>query len=122
MTTMTLAAATAAAEFQGGILQLLAQSGMVVKLDVTKLDGRPSTDFEARTTTLDVQVNNPNWFGKTRIVPGNPQASLLAELIGKRITGAADDNGQMPPIASKKIDTENVAHVIAWIESMERPE
>jgi hypothetical protein len=95
-------------------------AGMVLKLDPERLDGRPSTDFEVRTTTLNVQVNNPNWFGKTRIVPGDPRASLLAELIGKRITGADDDNGQMPPIATKKVDHENVDHVIAWIESMGR--
>jgi hypothetical protein len=97
-------------------------AGMILKLDPSQLDGRTSADFDARTTTLNVQVNNPNWFGKTRIVPGDPQSSLLAELIANRITGAAEDNGQMPPIATKKVDRENVDHVIAWIESMEQAE
>lgn len=93
-------------------------AGMLLRLDPTMLDGRPSTDFDARTTTLNVQVHNPNWNGKTRIIPGDPRSSLLAELIGRRTGGTAEDNGQMPPIATKVVDQQNVDHVVAWIESM----
>jgi hypothetical protein len=97
-------------------------AGMILKLQSEQLDGRPSTDFEARTTTLNVEVNNPNFSGKTRITPGDPGSSLLAELISQRISDAADDNAQMPPIASKKVDHENVDRVVAWIKSMEQVE
>jgi hypothetical protein len=90
---------------------------MRLRLDPALLDGRSSKDFESRTSTLDVQVNNPNWKGQTRIVPGDPDQSLMVKLISTRLS-ATDDNGQMPPIATRLVDTDHVANIVAWIKGM----
>jgi len=49
-----------------------------------------------------------------RIVPGSPSASALLYRMGIR-----GNNGQMPPIASKQVDTAAMEDVAAWIEGLE---
>jgi hypothetical protein len=88
-------------------------AGMRLRLDPTELDGRSSAGFASLRTTLGVRVNNPNWNGQTRIVPGDPERSLLYHLISHR--GVGD---QMPPFATRIIDEENVALVGAWIRAL----
>jgi hypothetical protein len=88
-------------------------AGMRLRLDPTELDGRSSADFAPLRTTLGVRVNNPNWNGQTRIVPGDPERSLLYHLISHR--GMGD---QMPPFATRIIDEEHVALVGAWIRAL----
>src|SRR3954452_3905065 len=56
-------------------------AGMRLRLDPTELDGRSTADLAPLRTTLGVRVNNPNWSGQTRIVPGDPERSLLYHLI-----------------------------------------
>jgi hypothetical protein len=88
-------------------------SGLRFRLDPTQLDGRPSTDFDARKTGIGIDAHNPNWPGQVRIVPGDPTQSLLYFLISHRGAGM-----QMPPIATRVIDTANVALVGQWIGAM----
>ncbi len=52
-----------------------------------------------------------------RIAPGNPNASAISYLIGRR-EPALLSNGQMPPIASHTVDAVNVAKVNAWITAL----
>ncbi|HVW28284.1 MAG TPA: hypothetical protein VHC69_23135 [Polyangiaceae bacterium] len=95
-------------------------AGMHLRLDPTQLDGRPVNDFESLTTTLNLTARNPNYDGNIRIVPGDPQSSLLVYLITHRIATATDDANaaQMPPIASRLVDTIDADKVIAWIAAM----
>jgi hypothetical protein len=86
---------------------------MDLRLDPTQLDGRSVAGFAALLTTVGVTVNTPDWNGHTRIVPGDPAASLLLQLISTRGMGL-----QMPPIASDLVDVEHVALVEAWIRQM----
>jgi hypothetical protein len=58
-------------------------------------------------------VNAPNWKGQVRIVPGEPDNSLLYFLISHRGSGM-----QMPPIATRIVDQANVAVVRRWISLM----
>ncbi len=86
---------------------------MNLRLDPLLLDGRPSTDFAARTTTLGITAVTPQWAGATRIAAGDPDDSLLVQLISRR-----ESNNQMPPIATSVVDPEHVAAVRAWIAAM----
>jgi hypothetical protein len=92
-------------------------AGMLLRLDPALLDGRPSTDFDTRTTTLDMTVNTPTWNGQIRIIPGDPGDSLLVKLITNRGTSNPVDN-QMPPIATYIVDTVDTQKVISWIAKM----
>jgi hypothetical protein len=93
---------------------------MRLRLDPELLDGRSSAEFDSRLTTLNVTVNAPGWHGQTRIVPGHPEQSLLVALISNRGTNNPAAN-QMPPIASRVVDQENVDKVVQWIRSMPAP-
>jgi len=88
-------------------------SGLRFRLDATQLDGRSSAGFDALRTGVGVAVNAPNWKGQVRIVPGDPDASLLYFLISHRGPGM-----QMPPIATRVVDEANVALVRRWISQM----
>jgi hypothetical protein len=90
-------------------------SGLRFRLDPTQLDGRPSSDFDARRTGIGVAVHATNWSGQTRIVPGDPSQSLLYFLISHRGAGM-----QMPPFATRVVDDANVAVVGRWIAAMPR--
>jgi hypothetical protein len=92
---------------------------MRLRLDPELLDGRSSAEFEPLTTTVNVTVNAVAWFGQTRIVPGEPERSLLVNLISNRRTDNPASN-QMPPIASRVVDEVNVEKVVRWIRSMPR--
>jgi hypothetical protein len=92
-------------------------SDMRLRLDVTLLDGGPSTDFETRTTTIGMLANNPMWNSEPRIDPGNSGQSLLVKLITNRGTDNPAAN-QMPPIATYIVDTPDSDNVIAWINKM----
>ena len=48
-----------------------------------------------------------------RILPGNPDQSAVSYRMGQR-----GNNAQMPPLASKTVDTEGLALVRRWIESL----
>jgi hypothetical protein len=86
---------------------------MFLRLDPLLLDGRSLADTDPLRTTVGITVNNPNWNGRTRIVPGDPEASLLHHLISSR--GVGD---QMPPFATSLVDQPNVALVEDWIRKM----
>jgi hypothetical protein len=91
-------------------------SGLRLRLDPAQLDGRSAAGFDALRTAVGVAVNAPNWKGRVRIVPGDPDASLLYDLISHRGPGR-----QMPPIASRLVDEANVAVVRQWISRMPAP-
>jgi len=88
-------------------------SGLRFRLDATQLDGRSSAGFDPLRTGVGVAVNAPNWKGQVRIVPGDPDASLLYYLISHRGPGM-----QMPPIATRVVDEAHVALVRQWISQM----
>jgi hypothetical protein len=88
-------------------------AGMLLRLDPTLLDGRPTDTFDQLRTTVGVTVNAPAWNGQTRIVAGAPDQSLLYQLISHRGTGM-----QMPPIATSIVDEDDVALVETWIAQM----
>ena len=92
-------------------------SSMRLRLDPTLLDGRSSTGFASRTTTLGMLANTPAWSGQTRIEPGDASHSLLVELITNRGTNNPVAN-QMPPIATLLVDPTDTQSVIAWIDKM----
>jgi hypothetical protein len=94
-------------------------ANMRLKLDPSTLDGRKSNGLLPITTTVGVMVHTPTWNGQTRIVPGDPDSSLLVTLIKTRVQGSEDPNSvQMPPIASRLVDGDAVKKVIDWIAAM----
>lgn len=88
-----------------------------LRLDPTLLDGRPSNDFDPIKTTVNVMADTPAWAGQTRIVPGQPDQSLIVQLIENRGTNNPEMN-QMPPIATLLVDQADTQVVIDWISKM----
>jgi hypothetical protein len=88
-------------------------AGMRLRLDPAWLDGSPaSPSWDPYQTTIGVPCVSGSVAGKPRIVPGDPSASVVAQLISER--GVL----QMPPIASRFVDTTDVASVVSWIRRM----
>jgi hypothetical protein len=88
-------------------------AGMNLRLDPTLLDGRSCVGFASIATTVGVAAASPSYGGADRIVPGDPQGSLLVQLVSQR--GPSD---QMPPIASRLVDEPDVARLRDWIQKM----
>jgi hypothetical protein len=88
-------------------------AGMDLRMDSRRLDGQSVAGFDSLRTTVGVTVNTPAWTNRTRIVAGDPTASLLYELISNRGMGK-----QMPPIATSEVDVTHVALVAEWIRRM----
>jgi hypothetical protein len=91
-------------------------SGMRLRLDPGLLDGRPVVAFDPLRTTVGVKVNAVNWNGQTRVVPGDPEGSLLYQLVSNRGAG-----NQMPPIATRVVDEVHTALIKDWIARMAGP-
>jgi hypothetical protein len=97
-------------------------TGMRLRLDPGLLDGRPVTisAFDSLKTTIGVGAATPGWTQPvrwSRIAPGDSSHSLLVQLISNRGTNNPV-GGQMPPIASAIVDTDDVAKVVDWIDKM----
>ena len=89
-------------------------AGMHLRLEPSQLDGSapdPAT-WDVLRTTLNVPCVSGSVAGSPRIVPGDPQDSVLYQLMDERGTL------QMPPIASLVVDAPDVAVVRAWIAAM----
>jgi hypothetical protein len=93
-------------------------TGLRLKLDPGLLDGRSSAEFSAIKSTVGVKAKTLQWADQTRIVPGDPDNSLLYKLVSQRGGGK---NNQMPPIASLAADEEFVAVIAAWIRNLQPP-
>jgi hypothetical protein len=91
-------------------------TGLRLKLDPGLLDGRSSADFSAIKSTVGVKAKTLQWADQTRIVPGDPDNSLLYKLVSQRGGGK---NNQMPPIASLAADEEFVDVIATWIRSLQ---
>ena len=89
-------------------------AGMLLRLDPTQLNGSPATttSWNDLSTTINVPCVSGSVAGIPRIEPGDPDASAIVQLISER--GLL----QMPPIASRFVDTTDVASVVAWISHM----
>jgi hypothetical protein len=92
-------------------------SGQRLRLDPTLLDGRSSSMFDSLITTVNKVAITPAWNNQTRIVPGDPNHSLLVKLISTRGTSKPASD-QMPPIATLLVDEPGTQSVVAWITKM----
>jgi len=91
-------------------------SEMRLKLEGYLLDGRPSDDFPVRRNIVDADTKTSRWGeDKKRIAPGDPEDSLIYQLI----TSRAGPREQMPPIATQVLDSEHNAAVRDWILALE---
>lgn len=96
--------------------------GMRLRLDPALLDGGMLTpsNCDSLSTTVVIGAVSTGWVTPvrwTRIVPGDPNDSLLIQLISSR----GKNNrvrGQMPPIATSIVDTADVASVVTWVSAM----
>jgi hypothetical protein len=89
-------------------------AGMLLRLDPSLLDGSQVTSsWDPIRTTEGVNCVSGSLAGQPRIVPGNASASVIPQLISER-----DGGIQMPPIASRFVDTVDVASVVDWIQRM----
>lgn len=89
-------------------------SGLFLKLDARELDGRPSNNFEPLRLLINQDAKTLRWGERQRVIPGNPQDSLLYQLI----TSRAGNKEQMPPIATKVVDSTHTEIIRRWIEAL----
>lgn len=87
---------------------------MRLMLDPDQLDGRPTQEFDSIQTTIGQEAFSLQWQGQKRIVPGNPEESLLYQLISQR----GNPKQQMPPLGTYVIDDDYVSVVKQWIEGL----
>ncbi len=95
------------------------KTDMYLRLSADQLDGSSSADFDPIKTTVGVAARTPRWLGNDRIVPGSPENSLLYQLVSKRDPARMQD--QMPPIASRVVDSDGIMALEAWIRSLPAP-
>jgi hypothetical protein len=93
-------------------------TGLRMKLDPALLDGRPSNSFQTFRLLINTAAVTSQWSGQKRVVPGQPDKSLLYKLITTRTP--MDGNKQMPPLVSRVVDTKNAAKVRDWITALPR--
>ena len=89
---------------------------MYLKLKADLLDGRASSDFDTIVRTVNQPARTQQWLDRPRIVPGDPDASLLVELLETRVEGAG--NKQMPPVGTRIVDEDSAEQIRAWIAAM----
>ncbi|MDB4939326.1 MAG: hypothetical protein JWP87_6298 [Labilithrix sp.] len=88
-------------------------TGLRLRLDPAQLDGGAvASSWDPLGTSIGIGAVTPRWVGQQRIVPGEPDMSLLVQLISQRGTD------QMPPIGSLVVDDKDVKIVRDWIQSM----
>jgi hypothetical protein len=89
-------------------------SRLFMKLDVNELDGRPINNIEMLQLLINQDAKTLRWGDRKRVIPGNPQDSLLYQLI----TSREGPKEQMPPIATKVVDSAHTELIGNWIEAL----
>jgi hypothetical protein len=91
-------------------------SNQNLRLDSTLLDGRaPDSAFGTIATTLGQRAEGTQWRNHPhRILVGDPKNSLIYQLMSYR-DATGKGRGQMPPIASRKVDDASVKVIEKWI-------
>lgn len=87
-------------------------TGLRLRIGWDEITSQPPAGWELVKSTVGAAVKSPKWSGETRIVAGDPQASLLLRLLGQR------GSEQMPPIATTRVDEAGKAAVEAWITAL----
>jgi hypothetical protein len=88
-------------------------SDLRLRLPSEALVGGSSAEFDAVRTTVGVVAHTPRWMGKTRIVAGSIENSLLYQVASTR--DLANPKNQMPPIASRVVDADGLELLEDWI-------
>jgi hypothetical protein len=90
-----------------------------LRLDSTLLDGRaPDEQFNMLRTTIGKRAEGVQWANHPyRILPGDPTNSLIYQLMSYRDPSGMG-RGQMPPIATRKIDQASVMLLEKWISAL----
>ena len=87
-------------------------TGLRLRIGADEIAARPVEAWDLFTTTVGVTARTPDFDGETRVVAGDPGASLIVRLARTR------GPGQMPTVGSDVVDAEGVARVEAWIRSL----
>jgi hypothetical protein len=85
-------------------------TGMFLRISPLELQSGSMANWKALTTTTGVLAKTTAFAGRSRIVPGSPEQSLLVALAETR-----GNNQAMPPIGTQIVDQQNLAHVREWI-------
>ncbi len=87
-------------------------TGMRLRIGWDEISAKPPAEWEVVRSTVGIPVKSPTWAGELRIASGDPGASVLLRLLGRR------GDQQMPPIATRVVDEKGKAAVLAWIAAM----
>lgn len=86
-----------------------------MKLKWEEVDGSdPSDDWEVIDLLVGEDAHEPQFTGSVRVVPGDPDQSLVTTLMSRR----GEDMGQMPPLGSKLVDEDGLGVVEDWIRGL----
>ena len=91
-------------------------TGLRLKLNPEELDGRSSKSFAILRRQWVYPRRRRAGANQIRIVPGDPEASLLYQLISVRKSGK---NNQMPPIATRIVPQRQIDMIADWIRKMD---
>ena len=91
-------------------------SNQNLRLDSALLDGRaPDSAFGAIATAIGQRAEGTQWRNHPyRILAGDPKNSLIYQLMSYR-DATGKGKGQMPPIASRKVDDAGLKTIEKWI-------
>jgi len=92
------------------------RSGLRLQIDVDQATGGSLANTDALETTIGMAATTLRWDERIRIVPGDPENSLLYWLMNRR--SPADLRDQMPPIASRVVDEAGSKLVENWIRAL----
>ncbi len=90
-------------------------TGLRLRLSVSDADGSNPSGSDPISTSVNQAVVTGRWVPGTRIIPGNPDDSLLYQLMSTRNANNLRD--QMPPIASRVVPPESTL-IYDWILEM----
>jgi hypothetical protein len=80
-----------------------------LKLGFDEVLQLPRDQWQVHRTTVGVSAHQPKWAGGVRVVPQQPEQSLLFQLMVR------EGEGRMPPLGSHELDPDGVARVREWI-------
>lgn len=88
-------------------------TGLKLRVGFDEALNKPVNEWELFTTSVNAETKLVDYEGELRVVPGNPETSIIPKLMRERSGGL-----QMPPLATNVVDDDGVSAVESWIRAL----